>query len=116
MQNDRMSIATRVIEEIGMTIYNPDRTVVDPSPLHHGTDSRLMAETMLARAEGDRRLALKIIREDIKRRYPGFKAVKGFPGHKEWMRVVRMIYTICPTVKKKNEHDVTGLTAIHYCI
>jgi len=101
MRNDPLSIVARVIEEIGPAMYKQETRLLDPSPLVHGTDSRLMAEAMLGRAGGNRSLSLKLLMEDIKSRFPGFKAVRGFPGQKEWQRVRRMIYTICPTAKKK---------------
>ncbi len=98
--NDLLSIVKRAIDEISTTTRN-STAPFNASPLQHGDDSRLAADAFLARAEGNRRLALKLVRDDIQRRYPNFKAVRGFPGYREWARVVRMIYTICPTVKKQ---------------
>lgn len=94
MNNDPLSLVKRVIDELNETARN-NAQPFEPSPLRHGRDSRLLAEVMLGRANGDCGLAIKFLIEDLRKRYPGFKAKRGAPGFLEYDRCRSMIYSIC---------------------
>jgi len=89
--NDLQSVLTRVAGIAALKLSAPRSRPRDPSPLHHGEDSRQIIKDLMSRSK-DRKEASRTWLSDVKKRYPGFRSNDPTsPGFLEYDRVRQCI-------------------------
>lgn len=89
--NDLQSVLTRVAGIAALKLSAPRSRPRDPSPLHHGEDSRQIIKDLMSRSK-DRKEASRKWLADVKKRYPGFRSNDPTsPGFLEYDRVRQSI-------------------------
>lgn len=91
---DLSSAQRRIADMTAARFRDPDGYHRDLSPLYHGVDSLRLARRLLKEADGDRRTALQLLIQDLRMRYPGFRASPDSTGFAEYDRTRHRIYSL----------------------
>jgi len=91
--SDTEAVMHRLVNEALNEIQDPNGRITEYSPLRHGDDTAMLSSALLREAGGDRREALRLLRAEVRRRYPSFSADKPDSlGFKLWDRCRHWLY------------------------